>query len=118
MAWWGASDSCVIRGLEAVPVPPGHRLCSGLDADLAVGRPDVGLHGVDAEKGPARYLVVGEAARDERQHLRCALRQPQVLPGPAQNRFGSVLDDWPVSVLVDCNDPGDQLICAEAFVQV
>ena len=64
-----AEDPPRSRRHEAVLGGPQHRLGAALDADLAVGRPDVGLDRVDAEEGAVGDLLVGESLGDEGEHL-------------------------------------------------
>src|SRR4051794_12365356 len=76
-------DSPVV-GAEAVLDPPQHRLGATADANLAVGRTDVGLDGVRAEVGQASDLTVRFALRDEREDLRLAVAQTLRLARPLE----------------------------------
>src|SRR5690242_18719896 len=69
-----SAGACPVRlldvtGLETVLQPPRHRLGPGGDADLAVGRSNVGLDRVEAETVPTGDLSVGEALDDVAEDL-------------------------------------------------
>src|SRR5215217_3108127 len=68
-SWWG----------EAVLQGPGHGLCALVDADLAVGTPNVGLHRVDAQETLVGDLLVAPALRDEAHHVGLAAGETNVL---------------------------------------
>src|SRR5687768_6977189 len=55
--------------LEAVGHAPEDGLRAAVDADLPVGRSDVGLHRVDAEVRAVGDLLVAQTLGDERQDL-------------------------------------------------
>ena len=60
---------------EAVVHTPQDSLGPAADADLAVDRADVGLHGVGAEIGQRRDLGVALALGDEGQDLRLTIAE-------------------------------------------
>src|SRR5215218_6665355 len=74
-------DAVVIRG-EAVFDTPQHGLGSAADADLAVDRADVRLHGVRTQKGQPCDVGVALALRDERQNLGFPVAETFSAPRP------------------------------------
>ena len=78
-------DTVVVRS-EAVLDAPQDSLGPAADADLAVDRADVGLHGVGAEIGQRRDLGVALALGDESQDLGLAIAEAFASAGPIQPR--------------------------------
>ena len=90
-------DAAMVRG-EAVIHPPQHRLGTAADAELAVNRSDVGLHGVGAQVGKSRDVGVALALSDQRQDLSLAIAESfaaagPVQPGDAARSLGHIADD-------------------------
>ena len=105
--WLAFPTGGVVRCLKTVLESPGDGLGAGLDADLPVGVPDVRLHRVDGQVGPAGDLVVREPAGDVGEHLGLALGEPVGLTRPAQVGFLLTLNLGRVLAAVDLHDPGD-----------
>src|SRR5215212_2945886 len=72
----------VVVWREAVFDTPEHGLGSAADADFAVDRADIRLHGVRAQKGEPCDVGVAHALGDERQNLGFAVAEPFSAPWP------------------------------------
>ena len=75
----------VMIGCEAVVDAPQNRLGTAGNADLAIDRPDVGLHGIRAEVGQRCHLSVALTLGDQRQDLRFAVSESLASPWPIQS---------------------------------
>ncbi len=79
-------DPAVV-GPETVVSAPQHRLGAVGDTDLAVGRSDVGLDGVDAQKHQLGELRVGLALRDQSEDFGLSVGQAFDAAGPVTSRI-------------------------------
>ena len=93
-------DPAVV-GPEAVVSAPQHRLGAVGDTDLAVGRADVGLDGVDADEHQLGEFGVGLALGDQGEDLGFTVGQTFDPSRPVAARMtrdlggGSLITIWP-----------------------
>ena len=76
-----------------MPDYPTNGLGTASHPQLAISGADVRLHGIDAEKGRIRDLLVAEAPGDQAQYLGLASGEPLLDPQPVP-RSGQVTPSW------------------------
>src|SRR5271166_787214 len=76
----------VMVGSEPVVHTPQYGLSATAHTELAIDRPNVGLHGVWAQVRQPRDVCVAHALGDQRQNLRLAFAEPFTAAGPVLPR--------------------------------